>query len=43
MNSFARTFPTKNSGGPVKRADFMMSEMIQGIELIREMEKKYSL
>ena len=43
MNSFARNFPHKNSGGPVKRADFMTSEMIQGIELIREMEKKYSL
>ena len=43
MNSFARTFPNAKAGGPVKRADFMSSEMIQGIELIRDMEKKYSL
>ncbi|MBC7953184.1 MAG: hypothetical protein H7Z12_15360 [Rhodospirillaceae bacterium] len=43
MNSFARMFPRPNSGGPVKRADFMASEMIQGIELIRNTEKQYSV
>jgi hypothetical protein len=42
MSSFARMFPRPNSGGPVKRADFMTTEMIQGIELIRDVEKKYS-
>lgn len=43
MNSFARMFPRPSSGGPVKRADFMSSEMIQGIELIRNTEKQYSV
>ena len=43
MNSYAKSFPNPRSGGPVKRADFMVSEMIQGIELIREMESKYNL
>lgn len=41
MNAFARMFPTPNSGGPVKRADFMASEMIQGIELIRNSDKRF--
>jgi len=39
MSAFARMFPRPNSGGPIKRADFMMTEMIQGIELIRDVEK----
>jgi len=43
MNSFARNFPRPVSGGPVKRADFMASEMIQGIELIRNTEKQYAV
>lgn len=43
MNSFARMFPRPNTGGPVKRADFMASEMIQGIELIRNTEKQYAV
>jgi hypothetical protein len=43
MNSFARMFPRPNVGGPVKRADFMASEMIQGIELIRNTEKHYAV
>lgn len=42
MNSFARIFPRENVGGPMKRADFIMSEMVQGIELIRDVEKRYS-
>jgi hypothetical protein len=41
MSSFARMFPRPNSGGPIKRADFIMTEMIQGIELIRDVEKRY--
>lgn len=43
MNSFARMFPTANVGGPIKRGDFMMSEMLQGIEQIRDTEKRFSL
>ncbi len=43
MNTFARNFPHPNSGGPVKRADFIMTEMVQGIELIRNTEKQYAL
>ncbi|MBI5162629.1 MAG: hypothetical protein HY985_01865 [Magnetospirillum sp.] len=42
MNAYARMFPRHNAGGPVKRADFMTAEMIQGIELIRDIEKKYA-
>jgi hypothetical protein len=41
MSAFARMFPRPNSGGPIKRADFMMTEMIQGIDLIRDVEKKF--
>jgi hypothetical protein len=41
MNAFARLFPHAQAGGPVKRADFMISEMIQGIDMIRDMEKRY--
>jgi hypothetical protein len=42
MNAFAQAFPHAQAGGPIKRADFMMSEMIQGIELIRSSEKRYA-
>lgn len=42
MNSFARMFPRPSSGGPVKRADFMASEMIQGIGQIRQAERTFS-
>ncbi|MGE5545881.1 MAG: hypothetical protein ACM33T_03215 [Solirubrobacterales bacterium] len=43
MNSFARTFPRPGMGGPIKRADFMMTELVQGIELIRDVEKRNSV
>ena len=42
MNAFARMFPRPNAGGPIKRADFMISEMLQGIEQIKDTEKRYS-
>lgn len=42
MNAFAHAFPHPQAGGPIKRADFMMSEMIQGIEIIRDAEKHYA-
>jgi hypothetical protein len=35
MNDFARQFPNPNAGGPVKRGDFLMGDMMQGIESIR--------
>ncbi|MBI4967918.1 MAG: hypothetical protein HZC25_07340 [Rhodospirillales bacterium] len=35
MNAWARTFPKKTSGGPVKRGEFIVSEMKQGIDTIR--------
>lgn len=43
MNSFARSFPRPNAGGPIKRADFLMTELVQGIELIRDVEKRNAL
>ena len=42
MNSFARSFPHANAGGPVKRADFMVTEMTQGIDLIRSIERRFA-
>jgi hypothetical protein len=41
MNAFARNFPHPNAGGPVKRADFMVTEMTQGIDLIRSIERRF--
>jgi hypothetical protein len=41
MNAFARNFPHPNAGGPVKRADFLVTEMTQGIDLIRSIEKRF--
>ena len=43
MNAFATQFPRADSGGPVKRADFMMAEMVQGIEMIRDFEKRFQV
>lgn len=41
MNAFASLFPHSQAGGPVKRGDFMAAEMIQGIELIRDVERQF--
>ncbi len=41
MNAFARAFPHARAGGPIKRADFMVGEMMQGLEVIRDAEKRY--
>jgi hypothetical protein len=38
METWARTFPNKGFGGPAKRAEFIMSEMRQGIERIQQFE-----
>jgi len=40
MNTFARLFPHINAGGPVKRGDFMQNEMMKGIDLMREAERR---
>ncbi len=38
MNAWARRFPKKDVGGPMKRAEFIMSEMKQGIQNIQKIE-----
>ncbi len=38
MDAWARLFPTASSGGPGKRAEFILSEMKQGIEKIQTIE-----
>ena len=40
MNAFARLFPHPDAGGPVKRADFIQHEMMKGIDLIRDAERR---
>ena len=39
MNSFARAFPQASVGGPVKRADFMVTDLMQGLDTIRQSVK----
>lgn len=43
MNTFARLFPHPNAGGPTRRADFIQSEMMKGIDIIREAERRGAL
>lgn len=38
MRAWQRTFPGKDSAGPVKLAEFIMSEMVQGLERIQRIE-----
>ena len=38
MDAWSRLFPSRDSGGPVKRSEFIMSEMKQGIENIQKIE-----
>lgn len=38
MNAWAREFPDGRGGGPVRRAEFIMQEMRQGIERIQMIE-----
>ena len=38
MNAWAKLFPDRDSGGPVKRSEFIMSEMKQGIGNIQKIE-----
>jgi len=41
MSAFARMFPHSHAGGPVKRADFISTELVQGIDAIRDAEKRF--
>lgn len=41
MSAFARMFPHSHAGGPVKRADFISTQLVQGIEAIRDAEKRF--
>ncbi|MBL4691198.1 MAG: hypothetical protein JKY68_07030 [Rhodospirillales bacterium] len=38
MEAWARLFPTPSAGGPGKRAEFIMSEMKQGMDKIQKIE-----
>jgi hypothetical protein len=38
MNAWAALFPTRQAGGPVSRAEFIMSDMRLGLETIRSIE-----
>jgi hypothetical protein len=38
MNAWARLFPNEETGGPVRRAEFVMAEMKQGIERMRAID-----
>jgi hypothetical protein len=38
MNAWSRKFPIKDAGGPMKRAEFMMVDMRQGLENIQRIE-----
>ena len=38
MDAWARLFPTPSSGGPGKRAEFILSEMKQGMDKIQKIE-----
>jgi hypothetical protein len=40
MNAWQRLFPRPDAGGPVKRAEFLMSEMRQGMNRIRAIEDR---
>ncbi len=39
MNAFAALFPSPTVGGPIKRGEFIMSEMKQGIEKVKEIQE----
>ena len=38
MDAWARLFPNKDTGGPVRRGEFIMSEIKQGIDNIQKIE-----
>ncbi len=38
MDSWAKHFPTRDTGGPTRRSEFIMSEMKEGMERLREIQ-----
>ena len=38
MDAWSYNFPTQDVGGPTKRSEFIMSEMKEGIEKLREIQ-----
>ncbi len=38
MDIFGRMFPHENAGGPLKRGDFILNDMIKGIDTMRKAE-----
>ncbi len=40
MDAWAEMFPRRNVGGPVRRADFIMTDIKHGLKRIRELERK---
>lgn len=39
MDHWQKIFPKKDAGGPIKKAEFIMSEMRQGLDRIKNIEK----
>jgi hypothetical protein len=39
MDAWKKLFPSKRAGGPARRADFILTEIRQGIDKIREIEE----
>ena len=40
MDAWTKKFPSNKGGGPIQRSDFILSDMIHGIDKILEMERK---
>lgn len=40
MDAWAEMFPRRNVGGPVRRADFIMTDIKHGLKRIRDLERK---
>ena len=43
MDAWANLFPNKESGGPVKRSEFILSEMKQGVDKIQKIDDEAPL
>lgn len=42
MDAWADRFPDRNTGGPTKRSEFIMAEMKEGIEKLKQIQKESS-
>jgi hypothetical protein len=40
MDAWSKMFPRPDSGSPARRAEFIMTDMRQGLKRIREFEKR---